>query len=386
MILTASSRAVHLVRPWPRGGGPRATRAGASGRARGARARSPTPARELSTPVPMSSTRSKPLRSVAVARLKGSSSTKRRMIDPSVAFDDRLPGPGQAVGVLGIHDRPRLVEPVEDHAGVVGRRALLRRPADAQVAVAHREDRFVARQVLRGEAPLGDLPVEGRSRRPSPRGRRTTTSAPAERSIAAAWRRARRRSRARSRRTRPAATPATASSTTTACARRDAQALGGEQEAVRSRLAAQARAASTSPPPIVTSKRPLDAGRVAARHRRSRSRTRRPCAGPGRATARTQRTEPGNASTPSAASACSTSACLRSPMSRTVSGVGSMPRDRRRSRTPSWRGLPSTWSDVVALDVERLGASTSSNVCFQHAACSAVVEVRTPSRSNRTAS
>ena len=53
--------------------------------------------------------------------------------------DDRLPGPREAVGVLGVHDRPRLVEAVEDHAGVVRRRALVGRAAHAEVAVADRE-------------------------------------------------------------------------------------------------------------------------------------------------------------------------------------------------------------------------------------------------------
>src|SRR3712207_8819844 len=40
----------------------------------------------------------------------------------------------EAVGVLGVADRPRLVEPVEDHAAVADGRALLGRPADAQIA------------------------------------------------------------------------------------------------------------------------------------------------------------------------------------------------------------------------------------------------------------
>jgi hypothetical protein len=41
--------------------------------------------------------------------------------------------------------------------------------------------------------------------------------------------------------------------------------------------------------------------------------------------------------------------------------------------------------EVVALDVERLGEDLV-NACFQHAACSGVVDVSTPSRSKRTAS
>ena len=65
---------------------------------------------------------------------------------------------------------------------------------------------------------------------------------------------------------------------------------------------------------------------------------------PARRSRRTSATEPGNASTPSSASARSTSACLRSAIASTMPSPGSTPRARSMSRTPAWRGLPSTWA------------------------------------------
>ena len=65
---------------------------------------------------------------------------------------------------------------------------------------------------------------------------------------------------------------------------------------------------------------------------------------PARRSRLTQATEPGNASTPSRASARSTSACLRLPMPCTdhssaglsaLPSGASIPRARRKSRTPS---------------------------------------------------
>ena len=73
--------------------------------------------------------------------------------------DDRLAGAGQTVGVLGVDDRPRLVQPVERHPGVVGRAALLGRASQAEVAVGHGEDGLERGQRLGREAALDDLPV-----------------------------------------------------------------------------------------------------------------------------------------------------------------------------------------------------------------------------------
>ena len=57
----------------------------------------------------------------AVARSNGSSSTNEPDDRAVGGVDDRLARAGQAVGVLGVDDRPRLVEAVEDRAGVVRR-------------------------------------------------------------------------------------------------------------------------------------------------------------------------------------------------------------------------------------------------------------------------
>ena len=54
------------------------------------------------------------------------------------------------------------------------------------------------------------------------------------------------------------------------------------------------------------------------------------------------RTEPGYAATPSRASTTLNASFLRSPSSRTRSSDTGMPRADRKSRTPSYRGLPST--------------------------------------------
>ena len=54
--------------------------------------------------------------------------------------DDRLPDPREPVGLLGVPDRPRLVEAVEERAVRVGLTALLDVAAHAEVAVADRED------------------------------------------------------------------------------------------------------------------------------------------------------------------------------------------------------------------------------------------------------
>ncbi|MPN06446.1 hypothetical protein SDC9_153702 [bioreactor metagenome] len=61
--------------------------------------------------------------------------------------DDRLPDPGEAVRLLGVPDRPGLVEPVDEGAVCEALPALLRVAAHAEVAVADREQRLGAAQV-----------------------------------------------------------------------------------------------------------------------------------------------------------------------------------------------------------------------------------------------
>ncbi len=80
--------------------------------------------------------------------------------------DRRLARPRHPEGVLRVDDRPRLVEAVEDDAGVARGRALLRRAAHAEVAVADGEDRFEGTDALRVVAVLDDLPVAGRVEAP----------------------------------------------------------------------------------------------------------------------------------------------------------------------------------------------------------------------------
>ena len=54
-------------------------------------------------------------------------------------IDDGLPDPGESERLLGVPDRPGLVEPVDEGAVRVGLPALLHVAAKAQVSVAHRE-------------------------------------------------------------------------------------------------------------------------------------------------------------------------------------------------------------------------------------------------------
>ena len=311
----------------------------------------------------MSSTRSKRT-TRAVARSNGSSSTNRRMIEPSVAFDDRLAGAREAVRVLGVDDRPRLVEAVEDHAGVVRRRALLGRAADAEVAVADGEHRL-ARGARRLEPALDDPSSRRRRccasarraasralmRTSSPRSS-TTMSAPAARSSAGAA---------------PRATPITSPKSPRA-ARGDAgervldhdgaarasrrRRDGRLEEAVGRGLAAQPEA-----PDVAAVDGQLEqvrrCPRRAARRGSSRSRTRRRCARRRRAAARPSAPSRGTASTPSSASARSTSACLWSPMRAHRLGRGV---DAARAQEVAHAVLARLAVDVgevVALDVER---------------------------------
>ena len=147
--------------------------------------------------------------------------------------DDRLPGAGEPVGVLGVGDRPGLVEAVEHHPAVVGGRALLGRAAHAEVAVAEREHRL-ERGIVAG---VLDEPAHAAS---SPRSS-TTTWAPASRSSHGATLRATPIT-SRNSPARPAATPASASSTTAARSARTPTRRDASRKPSGSRLAAQAEA------------------------------------------------------------------------------------------------------------------------------------------------
>ena len=56
--------------------------------------------------------------------------------------DHRLADPSQAVGLLGVHDRPGLVEPADERARAQRRPALVEGAPDAEVAVGQREHRL----------------------------------------------------------------------------------------------------------------------------------------------------------------------------------------------------------------------------------------------------
>jgi hypothetical protein len=75
------------------------------------------------------------------------------------ARDDRLARARQAERVLGVDDRPRLVEAVDDRARIAGREALLRRAAQAEEAVADREHGLERGTAPRGVAALDDPPL-----------------------------------------------------------------------------------------------------------------------------------------------------------------------------------------------------------------------------------
>ena len=72
--------------------------------------------------------------------------------------DDRLPDPREPVRLLGVPDRPRLVEAVEERAVRVGLTALLDVRTHAEVAVADREDALGGAEVVVAEARLDQAP------------------------------------------------------------------------------------------------------------------------------------------------------------------------------------------------------------------------------------
>jgi hypothetical protein len=55
-------------------------------------------------------------------------------------LDDRLPDLGEAVGLLAVDDRPRLVEAVDESAAVEDRPALFKAASHPHVAVAGGEE------------------------------------------------------------------------------------------------------------------------------------------------------------------------------------------------------------------------------------------------------
>jgi hypothetical protein len=73
--------------------------------------------------------------------------------------DDGLAGLGKAVRLLGVNDRPRFVEAVDEDSRVVDRASLVEGAPHAEVAVAEGEDGLRSRYELRVEACLDELPV-----------------------------------------------------------------------------------------------------------------------------------------------------------------------------------------------------------------------------------
>jgi hypothetical protein len=76
--------------------------------------------------------------------------------------DDRLAPAGKRMRLLGMHDRPRLVEAVDEHAGRGRRASLLEAAADAKKAVGEREDRLGAVDILIRVPCLHQAPRLGR--------------------------------------------------------------------------------------------------------------------------------------------------------------------------------------------------------------------------------
>ena len=72
--------------------------------------------------------------------------------------DDRLAGAGKPVGVLGVHDRPGLVESVDERSRQQRWSTLLERATHAEVSVGEGEDRLGTVDVLPGVAGLDDSP------------------------------------------------------------------------------------------------------------------------------------------------------------------------------------------------------------------------------------
>jgi hypothetical protein len=73
--------------------------------------------------------------------------------------DDRLPGGREAVGLLAVGDRPRLVEAVHEGPVFMGGMALFEAPPHAEVSVRQREERLRLRQEPRIETLLHEAPL-----------------------------------------------------------------------------------------------------------------------------------------------------------------------------------------------------------------------------------
>jgi ABC-type sugar transport system ATPase subunit len=72
--------------------------------------------------------------------------------------DDRLAGPREAVGLLGVHDRPGLVEAVEQRRRLVDRSTLVVHPADADEAVRDGEHALAPADAALVEDDLDEAP------------------------------------------------------------------------------------------------------------------------------------------------------------------------------------------------------------------------------------
>ena len=188
---------------------------------------------------------------------------------------------------------------------------------------------------------------------------------------------------------RPAATPASASSTTTARSGRDRQARRGLEESVRRRLAAQAERFDVAAVHDVVEQRRRSRPSAAPRGS-SCSTRRRPCCTPASRRSRTQRTEPGNASTLAGveraarrAPACGRRCCARATPRLDPAGG-------QEIAHAVLARLAVDVGDVVALDVERrlrpLGEQRRRTSASSRPRAVRLVAVSTPSRSKRTAS
>ena len=155
---TIAAGAVEHGRPrsrWRRGCGARARPAGASARAAARRPRVSNSTSRRSTPARMSSTRRTRIgRAVEVERLAVDEQADDRAVGRR---DDRLPGAGEPVGVLGVDDRPGLVEAVEH------RRRRRRRACPPRARRARRGSRCRARRPTRAPASWARRPRSARA-------------------------------------------------------------------------------------------------------------------------------------------------------------------------------------------------------------------------------
>ena len=200
---------------------------------------------------------------------------------------------------------------------------------------------------------------------------------------------------------RPASTPASASSKTAACARLDAEGPRAGEEGVGRRLAAQPSRSATC------RRRAPRTGRRCRRPRGPRCswRSRRRRRGAGRRRGRRARSGPSprRARRPARRSGRRTSSFLRLPSPWTVSAVGRVVRVALGQLDPA-RGEERAHAVGARLAVDVLvvvvaasngtnsspvrsarARRNSSNICFQAAAWTFAVWVRTPSRSKRQA-